>query len=251
MYENSQNYNTEQVEYWVRIQSELSSYTEKKVHENGSVSEFVINDPYFLIKDTWNINFIGSIENFKKEYIKYINTPKNVVKNFTFAFVNPSINLEIKYVFFQQMFNGEWGLNYISKVSSYQKKLSKFINEIYPSLSSLLDLDLKKAEEKWVNWLEQKGYSTNQTVIHKETGKMYTAKKDLANFLSLMYTYLLKQTDPREEWEKDIWDVRKLQDKFGIKYNKSSDPHHIDFKKIQNLNIRIETKKYLKQRLSK
>lgn len=250
MYENRLHYKTEQVEYQERIESELSSYKEKNVHENSSVSELVINDPYFLINDEWNIDFIGSIENFNKEYIKYINTPKNVVKNLTFAFVNPSINLELKYIFYQQMFNGEWSLNYIfSKLSSYQKKLSKFINEIYPRLSSLLDLDVKKAEEKWIKWLVQSGHSTIQTIIQKETGKRYTAKKDIANFLNLMYTYLLRQIDTREEWRKDIWDVRILQEKFGIKYNTSSDPHYIDFKKIQNSNIRIETKRYLKQRL--
>ena len=45
-----------------------------------------------------------------------------------------------------------------------------------------------------------------------------------------------------------MWDVRNLE-QYGITYNKSCHEHNLDFEKINNLEIRKEVKKYMKQRL--
>ena len=55
-------------------------------------------------------------------------------------------------------------------------------------------------------------------------------------------------TDEREEFEKDKWDVRNLE-QYGVTYNKSANSHFIDFSKINNLKMREEIKKHIKQRL--
>ena len=56
-------------------------------------------------------------------------------------------------------------------------------------------------------------------------------------------------TDKREEWEKDRWDIRVLHDKYGINYNKSKTQYYLDFTKIEQVNMREQIKKYIKQRL--
>ncbi|MCR1849101.1 hypothetical protein [Paraclostridium sordellii] len=74
------------------------------------------------------------------------------------------------------------------------------------------------------------------------------AANSTANFLKIIIISFNNLTDEREEWEKDIWDIRKL-DKYGVTYIKSSHTHYIDFSKISSLKIREELKKYIKQKL--
>lgn len=71
----------------------------------------------------------------------------------------------------------------------------------------------------------------------------------MATFLNSIYTTLFNLIDEREEWEKDRWDIRNLE-QYGISYNKSNNNlHYIDFTKINNKVIRAEVKRYIKQRL--
>ena len=55
-------------------------------------------------------------------------------------------------------------------------------------------------------------------------------------------------TDERKEWEKDKWDIRNIA-QYGISYNKSISHYYIDFSKVNNIAIRENFKKYIKQRL--
>ena len=79
-------------------------------------------------------------------------------------------------------------------------------------------------------------------------GKTFIIKLQLPIFFKITIKYFNELTDEREEWEKDLWDVRNLE-QYGITYNKSCHEHNLDFEKINNLEIRKEVKKYMKQRL--
>lgn len=63
------------------------------------------------------------------------------------------------------------------------------------------------------------------------------------------YEKLLYLTDTREEWEKDRWDVRVLNQKYGISYNSSSSHYCMDFTTIHNDVFKQHFKKYIKTRL--
>ena len=54
--------------------------------------------------------------------------------------------------------------------------------------------------------------------------------------------------DDREEWDKDIWDIRNLE-MYGLTYNKTLTGNYLNFKSIGSFNIRNSVKRYLKQRL--
>jgi integrase len=227
-----------------RLQQELSTYTEKIIHEDGSVTTNVVQNPYFLVNDTWNVNVIGTIPNFKEQFLNYKATNKNI----RFEVKNPSINLEIKYVWYNKLFRDEWTLTtaFFGQVS-HLRKLTAFLNEKYPELRSLLDLKIEKAEREWLFWLSEQG--VQMKFIKKEYYGEYISKTPIANFLHVIYSYLSQLTDTREEWEKDRWDVRILHQKYGIEYNKSKVVNHIDFQKIEQSSIREQVKKYIKQRL--
>jgi integrase len=227
------------------LQKELSTYTEKIIHEDGSITTNVMRNPYFLVNDTWNINVIGAISNFKEQFLNYKYSNKNV----RFEVKSSSVNLEIKYVWYNKLFRDEWTLSSaFAGQATHLRKLATFLNEKYPVLHSLLDLEIEKAEQKWLSWLSEKGVKIQHTKQHYVDVE-YKSKTPIANFLRVIYSYLFQLTDTREEWEKDRWDVRILHKKYGIDYNKSKTTYYIDFTKIEQINVRKQVKKYMKQRL--
>lgn len=75
-----------------------------------------------------------------------------------------------------------------------------------------------------------------KALTKEEVEKVYKATPNI-NFLGLMYNTLYHLTDNREEWTKDVWDVRNLE-KYCINYSKSITDYYVDFTKIDNLKIR-------------
>ncbi|MGX1984151.1 hypothetical protein EDD69_1301 [Thermolongibacillus altinsuensis] len=238
---NIQQQHIPELDFHERLQKELSTYTEKIIHEDGLVTTNVVQNPYLLVNDTWNMKVIGAIPNF--------NNYKATSKNIRFELKSPSVNLEIKYVWYNKLFRDEWTLTsaFVGQVR-YLRKLTAFLNEKYATLYSLLDLEIDKAEREWLYWLSGNGVPPQSTQQHSLYGNL-TNKTPVANFLRVIYSYLFQLTDTREEWEKDRWDVRILHKKYGIEYNKSLANYYIDFTKIEQINIREQVKKYLKQRL--
>lgn len=135
----------------------------------------------------------------------------------------------------------------VSLMSQMQfvRRLADFINEKYPNVNSLKELDLEKANIQWVDWLDNLNIpiTIKQVNDSKIYGKDLYYKTPAANFLESTIKYFNVLTDEREEWEKDKWDVRKLE-KYGITYNKSLPYYYIDFIKVNNYKIRKILKIY-------
>lgn len=224
---------TEELDLHIRLQKELSSYPEKIIHEDGSFSIKQINNPYFCINDAWNVNVLGNIPQFKKEK----ELAKFSQKHIFFRFASPTINLEVKYVWYRKLFQDEWSLNTaFNGYQSYMQKLATFINEKYPTFRSLLHLNMEKAEREWNFWLNDQGFKTKENV--KNIFGEFIRTTSIANFFSVLHKYLFELTDTREEWEKDRWDIRILHKKYGIEYSKSTGLYSIDFTKIENVKRR-------------
>lgn len=240
-----QQYTNDKLGFYKRLQQELSTYTEKIIHEDGSVTKNIVKDPYFFVNNTWNVSYIGTIPNFSEQITNY----RYLNKNIRFESVSPSINLELKYVWYNLLFREEWTLvGAFVRRARILRKLTNFLNERYPDLSSLLYLDVNNVEREWLFWLSENGIKIQRTQ-HSNLYGEYTFKTPTAKFLGFVHSYLLQLTDTREEWEKDRWDVRILNQKYGVEYGKSSSNYFIDFEKIENLHIREHVKKYIRQRL--
>lgn len=236
---------TEQLGFHERLQRELSSYPVKNIEKDGSVTTHHVKDPYFLVNDIWNVDFLENILQFQEMVEKYKGTHRNV----RFQINNATVNLEIKYVWYQKLFRDEWSLsNVFGESARLLRRLTIFLNEKYPNLFSLLDLDIDQTEREWWFWLERQGIST-QTKRKDVTCGVYIHKAPIANFLRFIHSIFFVLTDTREEWEKDRWDVRMLHDKYGINYNKTNPDYYLDFTKIEQVEMRQHIKRYFKQRL--
>ncbi|PHG05149.1 tyrosine-type recombinase/integrase [Bacillus toyonensis] len=237
------NVQKENINFHEGLQQEISIYKEKLIHADGSVSIEQVNNPYFLVNDKWNINFISGIKQFE-EVIANRNFP---TKSVCFRFCNPSINLEVKYVYYQQLFKDLWTIQTIfGGKNTPLKRMSEFLNEKYPQQSSLLGLDIDKTEKEYLFWLHSKGIKTHYN--RKKFNYESYIKTPVASFLRTIYTILSQYTDKQDEWEKDRWDVRILHEKYNINYYKSRPNYYLDFSQIDG-KVKEQVKKYVKQRL--
>ena len=223
----------------------LKSYPEKTVHSDGTVTTEYIETNYFLENDTWNIDFFFKIKQFQ---LLKDNYPKKGSKNFDFHFENEDIKIEFKFLIHHLIFEEKWKLTGGYGMSSPFRKLISFLNEKHPEYSSLLDMDIDKVQKEWIFWLNDNKVSTVKTQIDTVYGEL-KYKSVFVNFIKSFYTLYTYLSDEREEWEKDRWDIRVLNQKYGLDYNKSTASYYIDFRQIINLNFKNNLKKYLKHRL--
>lgn len=230
-----------------KITEVLSKYTEKVVNEDKTITCTEIKTNYFLENNQWNIDFFKNIPQFKEQ----INNNKFDRRNIFFILNNENINKEMKFIVYDKLFSDVWRLNSaMTSNMQYMKKVSQFINEKYPNVNSFLELDLDKANIQWINWLHSNNIKV-KSVDNKFSelyGKAYIVKTPYVNYLNNIVNSLKNLLDDREEWEKDRWNVRNLE-QYGINYNKTDMKHIIDFNKINNIKIRKEVKKYIKQKL--
>ena len=230
-----------------KITKTLSKYTEKVINEDKSVTYTEIPTTYFLENDKWHIDFFGDIEQFKNQVKNY----KYANKNISFPFNNENLNKEMKFIVYSKLFSDEWGLQAVLMGQmQFIRRLAEFINEKYPNINSFKELDLEKVNIQWIDLLDNLNISTTKKQI--ADSKIYEKdiyyKSPIANFLEVTIKYFNSLIDEREEWEKDKWDVRNLE-QYGVSYNKSEHSYYVDFGKINNPKIREEVKKYIRQRL--
>jgi integrase len=230
-----------------KITKTLSKYIEKTINKDKTVIYTEILTNYFLENDKWHIDFFDNINQFKEQVQNY----KYANKNISFPFGNENINKEMKFIVYNKLFSDEWGLQAVLMGKmQFIRRLAEFITQKYPNINSLKELDLEKSNIQWIHWLNSKGIPITKRNNYNSIIYGYDSfvKTDTAKFLENTINRLDKLTDEREEWEKDKWDVRNLK-QYGITYNKSSKCFCIDFSKINNVKIREEIKKYIKQRL--
>ncbi len=237
--------NNDLTEYKEKIINTLSCYKERIINVDGSISYRDIKTTYFLENKKWTFDFFGKIEQFKKQYSEYRYTNRS----FTFRSNNPYLNLEFRFITYYRLFNDEWKISSVlQEIGKRINWLSIFINEKYPNIDSILELDINQATIEWTQWLESRGYVTISKVLKPRIfGQQYYRKKAIVTTLNNFYNQLLNINNDIEEWEKDTWKIHNLK-KYGFDHNKYNF-NTLDFSSIRNSNIRNSIKKYFKQRL--
>ncbi|MGL5150032.1 MAG: tyrosine-type recombinase/integrase [Clostridium sp.] len=231
-----------------KITETLYKYTEKVVNKDKTVTYIDIPTSYFLENNKWNLSFFENVTQFNEESRSINTSTKNIID---FSFSNENINREMKFIVYNKLFKDEWNLKTLVSTQKHNfTRLSKFINEKFPRVDSILDLDIEKANVMWIDWLASNSIKvTRQYIVNsRNASKTCNSNTYNANFLNFIYKTLKELLNNIDEWEKDIWDIRKLE-KYGLSYNKSVDSYNIKFNKIKNIPLKIAVKRYIKQRL--
>lgn len=230
-----------------QIRQDMSSYPNKILHDDGTVTVRQVNSSYFLLSDQWRIYKMNAIKQFQS-MIKDFMTERSR-KTIYFDFYSETLNLEVKYVYFRRLFNHNWKISTVFQSLQHPlKKLTEFINEEYPTLTSLKQLKIDKAEQEYITWLNNRGIKTKRVKKQPFYNGVVINTSAVA-ILRMLYSDFIDFANQQEEWRKDIWDIRKLKEVYGINYNQTSANYYLNFTKINQENMRNELKMYFRQRL--
>jgi integrase len=236
--------NIKKEQYFNKIVNELSSYYLVLNTKDDSKKMFV-KDNYFLREDTWKFDEIVEMFQLTSQFPNYKDN-----KIIRFNLQSPTMQLEVKYVFHQQILNFKWKLSTaFIRNNRCARLLMDFINDKYPRALSILELDIERIDSEWRLWLSAKGIPTLRTVYDSLYRKDRTVDSQEAKYFLFFRNLLFDISDSREEWEKDKWYIENLSSKYGFKYSKSKSTTALDFTKIHNIPIREEFKLYIKHRL--
>ncbi len=118
-------------------------------------------------------------------------------------------------------------------------RLAVFLNKIYPHTTSFVDIAYDKLLMQWRSHLIDQGFSVDkhghQLSEHHETP------------IKQCYQFLQSFFDDRDEFEKDIWDVRRIP---GARFTDNSSSYQLSFPDIPTP-YRQLAKKYLKVRIGR
>ncbi|PNK43746.1 recombinase XerD [Bacillus thuringiensis] len=144
------------------------------------------------------------------------------------------IRQELKYFFAIEILNRSVTIGTLLSYSFTFKHLAAFLNKHYPNIHSFIEIPYERGLMKY------KSYLINRNVnITNSKGQI--SSKAIA-FFNRAYQFLFDFYDIREEFEKDIWDVRNIP---NVRYSKSKAEYRISFHDIHP-SYREAVKKYAK-----
>ncbi|WP_047983577.1 tyrosine-type recombinase/integrase, partial [Ornithinibacillus californiensis] len=235
-------------EFHDELMQKMTSFPVKVTSKDGSVNFRHRYDSYFLDNNKWSLYKIRGINQFKQ----MVDNSPTIRRNIRFQFEEPSLNLEVKYIFFHRLFTNQWKVTTMfQSIQSPIRRLTEFINENMEGISSFLQLNINRTEKEYVSWLQEKGIRTKRLKKRLPPHNDVIFHTSVVTILRKVYTDLAEaaKLEEPDEWTKDKWDVRNLQDAYGIDYNKTVSEYTIDFSRIEILGVRNEVKKYFRQRL--
>lgn len=141
--------------------------------------------------------------------------------------------LELKYYFAERISKRTLNLHtihhdYRFAISLYLRFLSKF----YPELQSFSEIRVNELQAQWLEHIEREGYHTSRSA--------YKAQ------ISRLHLFFLDFYDTRDEFEKDIWDFRKIP---GVNIPINSATFRINFTSVPSP-FRDLARRYIKLRIT-
>lgn len=189
----------------------------KKVSEiKAFLQDTYWNNDIWVLKDSFFDEFRPNIQ-----YVHW--------GNINFSEYPELLNLEIKYFLACKILSFQLSLSTIDKSYRFaNKSFVKFLNSYYPEVTSFSQIDIETMKKPWLEYTQK---------YHKG------AKKDsyLAQIYRL-YMFYSDFYDTREEYEKDIWDGRKIP---SVKIAVNTANYWVNFTSIPK-EFRDFVKRYMK-----
>jgi integrase len=159
-----------------------------------------------------------------------------------FSKLNENIKQEMKYFILELIFEKQLNLNK-TIMENYGKSLSKvsiFMNHYYPDIKSITEIDLPKSLIHLRTFLIENNIKLRTDCMKSKLTRYETTLKRLHQFYCNYY-------NTRDEYEKDIWDIRNID---HTKIKKHVSHYLLNFSDIP-LAYRSFVKRYIKYRLSR
>ncbi|EAA0221286.1 transposase [Listeria monocytogenes] len=198
----------------------------------NKVSEITKKISGYFENDIWEANNAAFNDFRKSEWGK-------THRKMNFSAFPSKLKNEVKFFILTRIEKDE--LQLYSAIHNYArsfKQLSKFLKKFYPHINSFADLDTNKALIQLRTHLIELGLST----------RIYGRRKlsNYENLLNRLFLFYKDFYDTRDEFEKDIWDVRNIP---GARFPDHESRHILNFEEIPET-FRPLAKRYLKFRIS-
>ncbi|MUG92598.1 tyrosine-type recombinase/integrase [Scytonema sp. UIC 10036] len=189
--------------------------------------------------DTWNPNEnpLKGSNDIRGVYIYFEGLP-NILKT------------EIKYACYQKIITKEWGWVTLHQAKATKiNYLIKFLQNCENLVSSIIELEVKQWSELLTSYLirnqifSQREY---EMITKEKKRKKYTAKDETIYTFGVLYQTIFDYYDDRDEYDKDIWDLRKL----NFHLDNLVDKNKFDFTPIKQDWLRNSSKKFIKYKLA-
>jgi integrase len=167
---------------------------------------------------------------------------------FRFTCLSPSLNVELKYACWRKFVSGAWS----PQVWGYGARLHRIIgwlNQTAPDARSLLEKSQEKSALSLRSHLVEQGQWSVQYVTKLDRSqqiRQYPKVDPCASFFNQIYDIIQEAYDDREEYEKDIWDCRKL----GMQLNRSKSDYKLNFTHLVQPWLRQAAKQYIRYNIS-
>lgn len=203
---------------------------EKFQHIQSSLEGYCEND-------IWCIN---------SEFIKEIigENYKCAIKNINFSYFPCKLKAEMKFYILYRLKSKEIAPYTILKdYCSPFKHITEFLDRYYSHINSFIELDINKALMQLRSFLIEKNIKLR---IHLPRGQSTRRFTRFETLLNQVYNFYINFYDTRDEYEKDIWDIRIIAPSKVLNHTPN---YHLNFTGIP-LPFMNVVKRYIKLRLS-
>lgn len=163
------------------------------------------------------------------------------------------LRTELKYFFYYHLISEIWSAKtfWIRKGTVVNRMLG-FLSLKYPNIKSITEVPIEKAMTEYRTYLIQQGIKITTTNYKLNANQEKIAVKANSYYVTNLKQFMEFYEDfyfGGEEWEKDIWDRRKMN-LSSDKVNPTQYEYIVSFKGISNHYFRAITKRYCKFKLN-
>ncbi|OME83181.1 hypothetical protein BK120_14995 [Paenibacillus sp. FSL A5-0031] len=189
-----------------------------------------------------------------KECPLLLNEWKQNAKNLHWdKYQNEFIKTEMKFYTAQTLMLGQLSLYSVFQNNGRSiHRFAEFINNHLLHIKSIIEIPKPDLETMWRNYLQSldiktsyKKKSWKRIKNNENRDTYYTQPTGIMSFISKFYDFILNFYDERDEFEKDIWDPKKL----GILFNSVKPQDKMNFAKVP-FQFKDLMKEYVKLRLN-
>lgn len=181
--------------------------------------------------------------------LKDDNTPISTSRLIRFGCASPALNTELKYACFSKVEKKEWSIKTLWQSCSAIHRIADWLNTVGFGVSSLVERSLASWEMSLRSYLVERHQWKHRVTLRldgSQTVRRYPSKSPEVPIFCQIYKTIQDTYDDRPEYEKDIWDMRKL----GGLDNPSKSGYTLNFTSITQPWLLSTAKLYIRYNLA-